>query len=93
MTHADVAPAVDGALTDFDKLLPLAAHAAWADCLLGQQQLSLEGQPAVALFPLATDAGPIGVLEVRTERPLVPSERRAVMSILRICRNFESLLD
>jgi diguanylate cyclase (GGDEF)-like protein len=93
MTQADVAATVDSALADLEQLPALETRPAWRDCLQGQQVLTFDGSPATALFPLTTDAGPIGVLEVRTERALVPSERRAVMSILRICRNFESLLD
>jgi diguanylate cyclase (GGDEF)-like protein len=96
MAHDDVAASADNSLAELDQLPPLDARPQWRDCLRGQQVLSLdgtEGPAAVSLFPLTTDAGAIGVLEVRTERPLLPSERRAVCSILRICRNFESLLD
>ena len=96
MAHDDVAAAADNTLAEIDQLPPLDARPHWRDCLRGQQVLtpdSGDGAPAVTLFPLSTDAGPIGVLEVRSERALLPSERRAVGSILRICRNFESLLD
>jgi diguanylate cyclase (GGDEF)-like protein len=96
MAHDDVAAAADNTLAEIEQLPPLDARPQWRDCLRGQQVLTIESggaQPAVTLFPLTTDAGPIGVLEVRSERALLPSERRAVGSILRICRNFESLLD
>ena len=96
MARDDVAASADNTLAQFDQLPPLDDRPQWRDCLRGQQVLTLDGSdgpPAVTLFPLTTDAGPIGVLEVRSERPLLPSERRAVGSILRICRNFESLLD
>jgi diguanylate cyclase (GGDEF)-like protein len=96
MAHDDVAATADNNLAEVDQLPPLDARPHWRDCLHGQQVLTIDGADtplAVTLFPLTTDAGPIGVLEVRSERPLLPSERRAVGSILRICRNFESLLD
>jgi diguanylate cyclase (GGDEF)-like protein len=93
MTRSDVAPSVDASLAEFDDLPALDDRPAWRDCLRGQQVLTPDGGAATALFPLATDAGPIGVLEVRHERALLPSERRAVLGFLRICRNFESLLD
>ena len=58
-----------------------------------QTLLNLDGMPATSLFPLTTDAGTVGVLELRTERPLLPSERRSVASILRLYRNVQGLLD
>jgi diguanylate cyclase (GGDEF)-like protein len=95
MAQTDVAAKADDALTDIEHLQTLDSRPEWRNCLLGQQVISIDGGGAycTTLFPLATDAGPIGVVELRTDRPLLPSERRAVGSILRICRNFESLLD
>jgi diguanylate cyclase (GGDEF)-like protein len=93
MAVGDVAPLAESAFTDVDQLPLIDAQPTWRDCLRGVQVLTFDDTPATTLFPLATDAGPIGVLEVRTVRALLPSERRAVSSILRICRNFESLLD
>ncbi len=67
---------------------------AWRDCLHGQSQRTFDGPPTTSLFPLTTDTdtGAVGVLELRTERALVPSERRSVDSILRLYRKFEGLL-
>ena len=97
MAQTDVAAQADDALADIEHLQTLDSRPEWRNCLLGQQIISIDGGGGGAycttLFPLATDAGPIGVVELRTDRPLLPSERRAVGSILRICRNFESLLD
>ncbi|HET9978102.1 MAG TPA: GGDEF domain-containing protein [Burkholderiaceae bacterium] len=93
MAAGDVAPSAESALAEFEQLPRLDGRPAWCDCLRGSQVITLEGPPATTLFALATDAGAIGVLELRTERALLPSERRTVASILRICRNFESLLD
>jgi diguanylate cyclase (GGDEF)-like protein len=93
MATGDVAPSADATFAEIEQLPPLDSRAAWRDCLRGGQLITLDGPPTTTLFPLATDAGAIGVLEVRSGRALLPSERRAVASILRICRNFESLLD
>ena len=65
---------------------------AWRDCLRAQTLLGLDGPPATALLPLTNDVGEFGVLELRTERVLLPSERRSVDSILRLYRKFEGLL-
>jgi diguanylate cyclase (GGDEF)-like protein len=93
MARGDVAAAVDASLGELDRLPELDARPAWRDCLRGQQPLTPDGDGTTTLFPMTTDAGPIGVLEVRGQRALLPSERHAVASILRVCRNFESLLD
>jgi len=93
MALGDVAPSAESAFAELEQLPPIDSRGPWRDCLRGAQVITLDGPPTTTLFPLVTDAGSIGVLEVHTERALLPSERRAVASILRICRNFESLLD
>ena len=90
---ADIAASADGAWADIDQLPRLDDRPAWRDCLRSQSPRSFDGPPAAALFPLAIDTGAVGVLELRTERALVPSERRSVGSILRLYRNFEGLVD
>jgi len=93
MAAGDVAASADGAWTDVEQLPRLDERPAWRDCLRSEVPLSFDGPPATTLFPLATDSGAVGVLELRTELPLLPSERRSVSSILRIYRNFQGLLD
>ncbi len=93
MAAGDVAAAADAGWADIDQLPPLDDRPAWRDCLRSQTPLSLEGSPATALFPLATDTGTVGVLELRTERALALADFRSVSSILRLYRNFEGLLD
>ena len=93
MAAGDVAASADGAWADLERLPKLDDRPAWRDCLRAQSQITSDGPPATTLFPLATDNGAVGVLELRTERALVPSERRSVGSILRIYRNFQGLLD
>lgn len=46
-----------------------------------------------ALFPVATDRETHGVMEIETDEPMGERDQRLVMSILRIYRNFQGLLD
>jgi len=46
-----------------------------------------------ALFPVANDRETHGVMEIETDEPLGERDQRLVMSILRIYRNFQGLLD
>lgn len=46
-----------------------------------------------ALFPVATDREIHGVMEIETDAPLGERDERLVISILRIYRNFQGLLD
>lgn len=69
----------------------------WArhfECLCAQKAVAfVEHDKAVTLFPLSTDREVVGVLELHTGAPLSLSSQRLVMSILRIYRNFQGLLD
>ena len=51
------------------------------------------GEPALLRFPIATDLEAAGVLEIETAATLPEAERRMVQGIVRIYRNFQSLLD
>ena len=82
---ADIAASADGAWADIDQLPRLDDRPAWRDCLHGQSQRTFDGPPTTSLFPLTTDTGAVGALELRSERALVPSERCSVDSILRAC--------
>jgi diguanylate cyclase (GGDEF)-like protein len=62
-------------------------------CLQRQEAFTVDGTPAMAYFPLATDREPVGVLELQTALPMSHDEVRLVCSILRIYRNFQGLLD
>ena len=82
--------------------LPLLAdHPDRLACLQSQDSISVGARPALAgaaagfvhFFPLASDREPIGVLEIQSMQPLTAEQSRMVCSILRICRNFQGLLD
>ena len=62
-------------------------------CLRRQEPFMVGDAPTMAYFPLSSDREPIGVLEVRSEVALSAEQVRMVCSILRIYRNFLSLLD
>jgi diguanylate cyclase (GGDEF)-like protein len=55
--------------------------------------LQLAGEPHRTYFPVATDREHLGVMEVESDAPLDERDQRMVMSILRIYRNFQGLLD
>ena len=93
MCAGDVAPTTEGTWTDFDQLPRLDDRPAWRDCLRTQAPTTAEGPPVTSLFPLTTDTGAVGVLEVCTAQPLAKSDRRSISSTLRLYRNFEGLLD
>ena len=93
MAAGDIAAVADTGWAEIDRLPRLDERPAWRDCLGSQNPIRLEGAPATALFPLATDTGTVGVLELRSERALTLGECRSVSSILRLYRNFEGLLD
>jgi len=92
-SRGDVAATADSLWTSLDELPALEARPAWQDCLHKQVPHFAEGSPSTALFPLFSDGGAVGVLELCTEHPLATAERRSVASLLRLYRNFQGLLD
>jgi|CXWL01.1.fsa_nt_gi diguanylate cyclase (GGDEF)-like protein len=58
------------------------------------QQVGVEaGQTARTVFPLARNLDAPGVLEIETQTPLTDESRNLVTGVLRLYRNFQSLLD
>ncbi len=93
MAAGDIAATTDGSWTDFEQLPRLDERPEWRDCLHSQAPITDEGPPATSLFPLSTDTGAVGVLELCTTQPLTAADRRSISSTLRLYRNFEGLLD
>jgi diguanylate cyclase (GGDEF)-like protein len=89
----DVAASADPPWTDFHDLPPLAAFPARLQALRLQDVVALPGAVHLAVFPLTTDREVEGVLEIESDQPLDAGAHRLVGSILRIYRNFQSLLD
>lgn len=86
-------PTADPLWAELDTLPRLSEQPEWHRCLLDQAPHSLPGNPAISIFPLATDRETVGVLELRTPDALSVEQTRLVGSILRVYRNFEGLLD
>ncbi len=93
LARGDRVASADPVWVDIDTLPELAADADRLACLQSRQVLAAPGPPPTTCFPLATDGGIVGVLQIATLQPLTVEALRLVASILRIFRNFESLLD
>ena len=59
----------------------------------GQAATAMTPEGNITVFPLATDRETVGVVELVTERSLEATAWDTVVSLLRIFRNFQSLLD
>jgi hypothetical protein len=84
LTGGDAAATSDSAFIDLEQLPALHASPERARCLHEQIVLALSGPPITTMFPLVTDRGAVGVVEIETERPLDADAQRLVASILRI---------
>jgi len=93
----DTAPSADPLWSELDDLPTLDSCPERAICLreerVVEQAPSEPGGSARLLFPIVTEHEAAGVLEVDTADPLPDEQRRTVQGILRIYRNFQSLLD
>ena len=89
----DLVATADALWQDPSELPLLESQPARHACLQRQEPMVLGGDPAISLFPLGSDGDVVGVLEVATTLPMDADDMRLVSSILRIYRNFQSLLD
>ena len=93
----DTAPSADPLWSELDELPALDDRPERARCLreerLIEQPAAEPGGPVRLLFPVVTEHEAAGVLEIETAEPLPEEQRRTVQGILRIYRNFQSLLD
>ena len=89
----DTVPSADPLWTDLNDLAPLVAHPARLQALQQQVTVAVPGPWQTTVFPLTSDHDDPAVLEVQTDTPLPPTAQRQVASILRVYRNFQSLLD
>lgn len=89
----DVAATADPAWIPLNSLPLLNEHPARCDALSGQTIVCTSGGTNLSVFPLATDREVVGVLELETDTALDANQQRMVCSILRVYRNFQSLLD
>ena len=90
----DQAAASDPAWSALESLPPLAQFPVRLQALrLQEVVVTAVGAHSLTVFPLATDHAVVGVLELQTRQALDTDAFRRVGSILRVFRNFQSLLD
>ncbi len=85
-----VVPGADSAFVDLDRLPPLAAVPERKRCLDEQVVIALPGR---TLFPLASERGAVGVVEIETDGLLDSGAERMAGGVLRIVQNVQALLD
>ena len=83
----------DPGWTELDQLPRLASEPQRMACLQRQEMVQHGTAPVHTLFPLFGDRGVSGVLQVRTATAPDAEALRLVSALLRVYRNFESLLD
>ncbi|MGS0756757.1 GGDEF domain-containing protein, partial [Roseateles sp. GG27B] len=93
--QADDAVATADPLWADAELLPLIQeHPQRVECLHSRSVLQLQvGGLWACLFPIATERGVVGVVEVISTERLKSKDQRTVTSVLRIYHNFHGLLD
>ncbi|WP_395698845.1 GGDEF domain-containing protein [Aquabacterium sp.] len=90
---AEAAASADPLWVEFDSLPGLHDYPARVCAIETHEPVSVAGSPHVTVFPLFTDRDVAGVVEVESGGALDAEQQRLVASILRIYRNFQSLLD
>jgi diguanylate cyclase (GGDEF)-like protein len=89
----DVAASSDSLWAEVESLPELSTYPLRQRCLLEQRIVTTAGPPVLTMFPLSTEMGAGGVLELESTEPLGDDAQRLVRSVLRIYRNFQALLD
>jgi diguanylate cyclase (GGDEF)-like protein len=87
------APLSDPIYTELESLPRLADRPLRAACLAQQSMQVDAGPPVTSCFALHGERDVDGVLEIQTATPLSAEAQRLVASVLRLYRNFESVLD
>jgi len=89
----DIAASADSLWAPLEELPPLDIDAPRERCLREQTVVVETGTVSRTHFPLGSERGPIGVIEIERARPLDEAEMRVVAGVARIYRNFLGLLD
>ena len=88
------AATADPAWVDLDSLPRAGERPAWLACLTEGKVIETRAEGAVTtLFPVMSDTGAVGVIELQTVRGIGVKSRRLVFGVLRIYRNVQTLLD
>ena len=89
----DLAATADPTWVDIDTLPLRTSDAARLEAFTRQAVIVVPGTPHRTLFPVDTEREALGVMEIETHEALAERDCRLVLSILRIYRNFQGLLD
>ena len=88
------AATADPAWVDLDSLPRAAERPDWLECLTTAKIIEIRSEGVfTTLFPVMSDTGAVGVIEIQTSRGIGAKSRRLVFGVLRIYRNVQSLLD
>jgi diguanylate cyclase (GGDEF)-like protein len=88
------AATADPAWVDLDSLPRAADRPEWLECLTTAQIIEVRSENAfTTLFPVMSDTGAVGVIEIQTVRGIGAKSRRLIFGVLRIYRNVQTLLD
>ena len=88
------AATADPAWVDLDTLPRATERPEWLECLTTAKIIESKADACITtLFPVMSDTGAIGVIELQTERLIGAKMRRLVFGVLRIYRNVQTLLD
>ncbi len=94
LAAADIVATADPDWVELDSLPLRTSDPARLAAFRRQAMVQLEsGGVHRTLFPVATERETIGVMEIETDAVLGERDQRLVISILRIYRNFQGLLD
>jgi diguanylate cyclase (GGDEF)-like protein len=98
LTRAELAageatPRADSMWSELAMLEPLASRRPAHACLHAQQVVHHAGDPRLTCFPLGSERGAVGVVEMTSHDALDGEQLRLVEGLLRVYRNFQGLLD
>ena len=91
--RGDLVPITDTAWASLDTLPRLTDFPQRVQAMETQQVVEQAGPPFCTAFPLDRNPDAPGVLVIDSELALSPESRRLVVGVLRLYRNFQSLLD
>lgn len=86
-------PIFDSAWSDLLNLPRLAEHPLRQQAGVDKHVVQSGQYPGITVFPVTSNPGAVGVLEIVTREPLSEEARRLVTGVLRLYLNFQSLLD
>lgn len=93
LAEHDVAATADSLWAELDSLPAFDAFPTRLEAIERQAPVGSAGAPGLTVFPLVTERSVVGVVEIDCPAPLSAEQIDLVSSILRIYRNFQSLLD